>query len=603
MPLGALVLVASCGPPTPMPTDACKGRVAGDLVISELMLDPDGTDTGGEWVELFNTLGTPIDLRGYTITYRQGTSTAKSHTIRASVTIPSRGYLALGDVRSGPNPSWVGYSYGDDLSSFSQSSGTVGVRCGMTVLNEYTYTRSARSGRSRMLGGNADPDASRVANETNWCDTPTSTEYAPRNYGTPGGPNPQCAPEAMVGTCLQNGVPRPIVAAEAGDLIISEVMASPGVASDTVGEWFEVYATTDVDLNGVSIGTSTSRTTLNSMNCITAQANSYNLLARSADSFVNGLLPAPLVTFSLGLSGTNERLRLFRGDAGIDEAAFFASSSGVSWQLSPNLIIDPVRPEVNDQPQAFCKATGPWPDGGGDWGTPGAPNTICPPDSGVFPDPDAGMPDAGPMPGPNECIDGTTTMIRPLVRPAMGDLVLTEVMPDPQAVDDTLGEFFEVLVKRDVDLNGVSFGSEAWMLPAAHTATNGITLGGSACRRVTAGSYLVFARSNQASANGGISTVYETFGFGLSNSGALSRHVKAVSQGVELDRLAFPLTATATPGASVQLNAGLTDVTDNDNAANLSLTPTTARYGGTALPDGGVSGGDRGTPGLANVMP
>ncbi|MBL8922058.1 MAG: lamin tail domain-containing protein [Myxococcaceae bacterium] len=603
MPLGALVLVASCGPPTPMPTDACKGRVAGDLVISELMLDPDGTDTGGEWVELFNTLGTPIDLRGYTITYRQGTSTAKSHTVRASVTIPSRGYLALGDVRSGPNPSWVGYSYGDDLGSFSQSSGTVGVRCGMTVLNEYTYTRSARSGRSRMLGGNADPDASRVANETNWCDTPTSTEYAPRNYGTPGGPNPQCAPEAMLGTCLQNGVPRPIVAAEAGDLIISEVMASPGVASDTVGEWFEVYATTDVDLNGVSIGTSTSRTTLNSMDCITAQANSYNLLARSADSFVNGLLPAPLVTFSLGLSGTNERLRLFRGDAGIDEAAFFASSSGVSWQLSPNLLIDPVRPEVNDQPQAFCKATGPWPDGGGDWGTPGAPNTTCPPDSGVFPDPDAGMPDAGPMPGPNECIDGTTMMIRALDRPAMGDLVLTEVMPDPQAVDDTVGEYFEVLVKRDVDLKGVSFGSEAWVLPAAHTASNGITLGGNACRRVTAGTYLVFARNNQASVNGGLSTVYETFSFGLSNSGALSRHVKAVSQGVELDRLAFPLTATATPGASIQLNAGLTDVTDNDNAANLSLTPTTSRYGGTALPDGGVTGGDRGTPGLANVPP
>lgn len=230
---------------------------------------------------------------------------------------------------------------------------------------------------------------------------------------------------------------------------------------------------------------------------------------------------------------------------------------------------------------------------------------------GVFPNPDAGVPDAGPMPGPNECIDGTTMMIRALDRPVVGDLVFTEVMPDPHGnagtgaatVDDTVGEYFEVLVKRDVDLNGVAFGSEAWTPPAAPTAANGITLGGAACRRVTAGTYLVFARSNQASANGGITTVYETFGFGLTNSGALSRHVKAVSQGVELDRLAFPLTATATAGASVQLVAGRTDVTDNDTAANLSLTPITSRYGGVALPDGGVSGGDRGTPGLANVPP
>lgn len=602
--MAGLLLAVSCAPPPPTMTDACKGRVAGDLVVTELMLDPDGTDTGAEWVELFNTLGTPIDLRGYTITYRQGTSTAKSHTVRASVTIPARGYLALGDVRSGPNPAWVGYSYGDDLGSFSQTSGTVGVRCGMTVLNEYTYTRSARSGRSRMLGGNADPDASRVATETNWCDTPQSLEFSPRNYGTPGGPNPQCAPEAMVGTCLQNGVPRPIVAAEAGDLLITEVMASPGVASDTVGEWFELFATTDVDLNGVSIGTSTSRTTLNSMNCITAQANTYNLIARSADSFVNGLLPPPLVTFSLGLSGTNERLRLFRGDAGIDEAAFFASESGVSWQLNPDAIVpDSVRPEVNDQPQAFCKSTAPWPDGGGDLGSPGAANTTCPPDSGVFPNPDAGPVDAGPMPGPNECIDGTTMMIRALDRPVAGDLVFTEVMPDPQAVDDTLGEFFEVLVKRDVDLNGVSFGRETYLPPAATTAATGITLGGTTCRRVTMGTYLVFARSNVAATNGGISNVYETFGFDLLNSGALTRHVKAVSQGVELDRLAFPLTATATPGASVQLVAGRTDVADNDTAANLSLTPVTSRYGGAALPDGGVTGGDRGTPGLANVPP
>ena len=62
--LGCLALVA-CGPPPVV--DVCKGRLAGDLVVTEIMLDPEGTDTGGEWFEIYNTLGTDIDLKGMVI--------------------------------------------------------------------------------------------------------------------------------------------------------------------------------------------------------------------------------------------------------------------------------------------------------------------------------------------------------------------------------------------------------------------------------------------------------------------------------------------------------------------------------------------------------
>ncbi|MDP1919489.1 MAG: lamin tail domain-containing protein [Myxococcales bacterium] len=439
--LVAAVAAVSCTPPVEMPPDACKGRVAGDLVITELMLDPEGTDTGAEWVEIFNTLGTPIDLRGYTITYRQGTSTAKSHTVRASVQVPARGYLAIGDVRSGPNPSWIGYSYGDDLGAFSQTSGTVAVRCGMTAINEYSYTRAARSGRSRMLGGGVDPDASRVSNETNWCDTPTSTEFTPRGYGTPGGPNPQCAPEAMVGTCLQNGMPRPIVAAEAGDLLITEVMASPKAVTDTLGEWIEVYATTDVDLNGLAIATSTSRATLTSPDCLTVPAQSYNIIARSNDAFVNGGLPKAVATFSVSLSSANERLRLVRGDAGVDDATFFASQDGVAWQLRPDLLANPdaILPTLNDTPDSFCKASSAWMGSVGDFGTPAAVNGACAADSGVVVVPDGGM----------ATFDCNAINA--------GDLVVTEVMIDPSGTDTGL-EWFELFntTAAPIDLAGLT---------------------------------------------------------------------------------------------------------------------------------------------------
>ena len=87
----AAALLMSC-PPPPAP-DACLGRVAGDLVISEVMLDPEGTDTGGEWIELFNTLGTPLDLKGLTLYVRDTDgSGAKTHAIRAG-TAPARGYF------------------------------------------------------------------------------------------------------------------------------------------------------------------------------------------------------------------------------------------------------------------------------------------------------------------------------------------------------------------------------------------------------------------------------------------------------------------------------------------------------------------------------
>ncbi|MDP3499951.1 MAG: lamin tail domain-containing protein [Myxococcales bacterium] len=564
--LVAAVAAVSCTPPVDMPTDACKGRVAGDLVITELMLDPEGTDTGAEWIEIFNTLGTPIDLRGYTITYRQGTSTAKSHTVRASVQVPARGYLALGDVRSGPNPSWIGYSYGDDLGALSQTSGTVAIRCGMTAINEYSYSRAARSGRSRMLGGGVDPDASRVSNEANWCDTPTSTEYTPRGYGTPGGPNPQCAPEAMVGTCLQNGMPRPIVAAEAGDLLITEVMASPRAVTDTLGEWIELYATTDVDLNGLAIATSTSRATLTSPECLTVPAQSYNIIARSNDAFVNGGLPKAVATFSVSLSSANERLRLVRGDAGIDDATFFASQTGVSWQVRPELLANPdeILPSLNDTPDSFCKASSAWMGSAGDFGTPAAANGACAADSGVVVVPDGGLPTF-------DCnaIDG-------------GDLVVTEVMVDPPSTDTGL-EWFELFntTAAPIDLAGLTLTyRQGATTPRSHVVRSS-----------------VIVPPGQAVAVGDVRTgpnpAWISYAYGA-DLGALNNSSGTV--GVRCDTKVvgeYTWVRTARSGRSRMLGGPVTPTTALAAVeANWCDTPTSSEY----------TPGSSGTPGAANPV-
>jgi hypothetical protein len=409
--LSAGIILVSCGPPTVV--DPCKGRAAGDLVVTEMMLDPEGTDTGSEWVEIFNTLGTPLEIKGMTI-YTRDTdgSGLKSHVIKAG-TIPARGYFVLGDIRSGPNPAWINYTYNDTLGSFGNARGVIGMKCGTTVFDEITYTKVAKANRSRMLDGSRDPSATDNDIETNLCDAPAGTVYSGTSAGTPGTANPVCQPEAMTGTCLENGAARPIVKPAAGDLVVTEIMADPDAVSDTTGEWIEVLARRTVDLNDVTVTAGTSSDQLASMQCLKVTTGQYAVIARNADSFLNGNLPTPVATYGVSLANSATRLSLSIGDAGIDEASVLAPSAGRSWQLNPTGT-DPVS---NDSPSNFCVAPNRWSiDGGGDFGSPGNANPSC---SGS--NTDAGV-----------CTGRTA-----------GDLVITEVMIDPDGTD-TGNEWIEL---------------------------------------------------------------------------------------------------------------------------------------------------------------
>ena len=563
---------AACGGTTS--TDACKGRKAGDIIITELMIDPEGTDTGSEFIELYNTLGTAIDLKGMTINYKDTDgSGAKSHTIKAG-NIPSQAYFAMGDVRSGPNPTWIGYSYGDGLGSMGNARGVVTLKCGTLTIDEFTYTQTAKPNRSRSLDPATPLNAMSNDTESNWCDTPANTIYFGNNAGTPGAANAACMPEAMAGTCVEGGSTRPIVTAGPGDLVITEIMANPKAASSTTGEWFEAYATRDFDLNDITIASPTSDTTLKSQACLPVKQGAYVLFARSGDPFVNGDLPAPAATYSLTLADTQSRLALYRGDAGIDDVAYLAAKDGISWQLNSNTLTV----TANDDPNNFCLSRARWgTDGGGDYGSPGVANHDCPMvmnDGGMT---DGGN-DAGPMPNTNQCFDSALGANRDLVRPAVGDLVVTEFMADPKTAGTTQ-EWFEVLAKNTVDLNGITVKGNS----------GSATLTSSTCAQADAGSYLVFARSADTSVNGNVGPVVTTFTFALANSGG-SIHVLGADGGA-LDDVTW--TATVKSGISRQLDPGKLDNLMNDVETSFCHSDA-----GFFLADGGPS--DVGTPGQPN---
>jgi hypothetical protein len=98
-------------------TTYAAGSVSpGDIIITEIMKDPaDVLDNAGEWLEIFNTTATDIDINGWTIS-DDGTD---SHTISSGgpLMVPAGGFLVLGrstvTATNGGVP--VDYAYGSDI--------------------------------------------------------------------------------------------------------------------------------------------------------------------------------------------------------------------------------------------------------------------------------------------------------------------------------------------------------------------------------------------------------------------------------------------------------------------------------------------------------
>ena len=164
-----------------------------------------------------------------------------------------------------------------------------------------------------------------------------------------------------------------------GDLVITEFMADPKLVADTAGEWVEVYALRDVDLNGVTLSDEGGRgVSLAGEPCRELRAGSHGVFARGDEPGLNGGLPQVVGTFSFGMGNSEgaHALRLTLEGVLLDEVTWKrAATPGVSWQLDPSKK-DSLR---NDAETSFCLT----PEGVGynavDRGTPGMENRPCVP--------------------------------------------------------------------------------------------------------------------------------------------------------------------------------------------------------------------------------
>lgn len=553
-------LTTGCGKAAP---GACEANLmVGDLVITEVMADADApsgqstADEGREWIEIYNPSDQEISLAGLVITHSKADGTAQKFHEVVDAVIGARGYLVVGNVTPDLAPAWVQYGYGAELGDlYNSGAGTLALTCGSRTIDTVTYA-SMEAGRSRQLDGSRTPDAALNDSETNWCDATMagSEEYLVANFGTPGDANEACITAAQ-NECNDNGVTRAIEKPGVGDLVISEVMPSPDAVADAAGEWIELTALRDVDLNGVSIdraGDSAAADLLGGPNCLRVTAGSHVVLAR-ADA-ANGGLPAPvgLFTFSLvaGSMTSPGDVQVLVGTTVVDAVTWTASTSGASLQVDPDFL----DPAGNDDAGAWCVATTAY--GDGDLGSPGAVNNEC-----------------AVVPVEGQCLEGGN--LRPIVKPPTGALVISEIMASP-AGDDTKEEWIELQNAgiAPFDLNGLGIDrTDDNAQPQPILATD--------CKSVAPGAFALLARS--ATNNDGLPDPDALFSFSLTATSGL----QIVDGATVVDAVTW---SAAANGAARQLDPGSFTTSANDELVNWC--DATASYGATT---------NRGTPRAANT--
>jgi hypothetical protein len=525
----------------------------GDLVITEVMADSANADDGKEWIEVYNNTDNPVEMDGVALTSsRIGGDKAKTHTV-GKVTIAPGQYYVMGNSADDLLPPYVDYGYGSDLGElFNTGGGEITLKCGSTVVDDASYD-GVKSGHTRELTAASAPDYTLNDDLANWCQG-DETEYDDGNFGTPGSDN-DCQP-TVIGQCTESGQMRPTVPPMIGDLVITELMPNPAGVDDTKGEWFEALAKNSFDLNGIGLDragdTNMAPKVVDDPNCLHVSTGDYVVFAKNSDMTMNGGLPADKVkgTFSFSMiDGTTAApgdVRIMYGADVIDAVTYSGAKSGKALSLSPAAL----DATANDDLSNFCDATDEYDAVNHNLGTPGAENPAC-----------------GTTPTAGKCMDTGLGMLRDIVKPTAGQLVITEFLPNPATVTDASGEWFEVknASAAGFDLNGLTLKGNA---AAGNTITS------NDCKAVPAGGFALFARSNDPLVNGGLPTVDATFSFGLGQTNGTPQTISVLDGATALDTVVYtPTTVTVgtfvvADGKSKQVKQTSEDTTMNDDLTN-----------------------------------
>ncbi|MEZ4266569.1 MAG: lamin tail domain-containing protein [Myxococcota bacterium] len=161
-----------------------------------------------------------------------------------------------------------------------------------------------------------------------------------------------------------------------GDLVISELMISPGNTADAVGEYIELHNTSTslLNLDGLEVYDLGSEGFFIA-GTLLVPADGRVVLGLSDELAVNGGVEVDYVYTGMTLDGPLDAVAIARAGVDVDDVIWddveFPSTGGAAMSL------DPARGDelTNDYGVGWCLASSAL--SGGDFGTPGAPNDPC----------------------------------------------------------------------------------------------------------------------------------------------------------------------------------------------------------------------------------
>ncbi|HEX6370500.1 MAG TPA: DNA/RNA non-specific endonuclease [Longimicrobium sp.] len=330
-------------------------------------------------------------------------------------------------------------------------------------------------------------------------------------------------------------------------LVINEIMPNPSGVDDTLGEWFEVYnaGTAAIDLQNYIIASNNDAVHVINASVV-VPAGGYAVFARNGDPTKNGGVTATYSyahqQFNLNNSATDWLALRDPSGASLDSVSWGTASppTGASRGLTDPTLDNLVMSGANWATQTTVY-------GLGDRGTPGAAN------------------------------DGATSPPPPPPPGGTGNVVINELLQDPQAVLDANGEWFEVYNRGTTAVN-----LQGWTIASLNDVSHVI----SSSVVIPAGGYAVLGRNGNAATNGGVTVNYvyagtTTLNLGNGNDWLALRD----GAGASVDSIAWTSVTAGTARALID------PASDNLNVNGTAWTGCAATFGA----------GDRGTPGASNA--
>jgi hypothetical protein len=339
----------------------------GDLVITEYMSNPSGTDAGKEWFEVQNVSGRDLYLGGLNVFDSAAASGAAGETFVVSEDplLADGQFIVFEQVAgaAGATPATTWDWGGTTAFELTNTTDSVvlswrDVEIDRIAWSSASPTWPAREGYSVQLNrGDTIVDNTAVAN---WCVTPSAV-YDTVNRGTPGVQNPACE------------APTDLTAYEPGSLVITEIMRDPDSIMDANGEWFEIYNASGItlNLNGLRFMDDGSNAFTVGRSIVLGPGE-YAVFANTSGALGTGSSPTFVFSAaSMALGNSADELIIMAGTVEVDRVEWtgaFPSVAGRAMSLKPAFTTF----TGNDSSSNWCDAGTRF--ATGDYGTPGAAN-------------------------------------------------------------------------------------------------------------------------------------------------------------------------------------------------------------------------------------